>query len=55
MSTSTDEKEFIRAAMDLQDVIRKGVTNAQTRASRSGGAGAPAAGGAVDTSNPLLK
>jgi hypothetical protein len=50
MSTSTDEKEFIRAAMDLQDVIRKGVTNAQTRASRSGGAGAPApaAGGVID-------
>jgi len=54
MSTSTDEKEFIRAAMDLQDVIRKGVTNAQSRASRAGGGGAPAAGG-VDTSNPLLK
>ena len=54
MSTSTDEKEFIRAAMDLQDVIRKGVSNAQTRASRAGGGGAPAAGG-VDTSNPLLK
>lgn len=32
MSTSTDEKEFIRAAMDLQDVIRKGVSNAQSRA-----------------------
>jgi hypothetical protein len=50
MSTSTDEKEFIRAAMDLQDVIRKGVQNAQTRAARAGGAApaaptAPAAGG----------
>lgn len=55
MSTSTDEKEFIRAAMDLQDVIRKGVSNAQTRASRAGGGGAPAAAGGVDTSNPLLK
>jgi hypothetical protein len=32
MSTSTDEKEFIRAALDLQDVIRKGVANAQSRA-----------------------
>jgi hypothetical protein len=51
MSTSTDEKEFIRAAMDLQDVIRKGVSNAQTRASRAGGGGAPAApaaGGVID-------
>lgn len=55
MSTSTDEKEFIRAAMDLQDVIRKGVQNAQGRASRAGGGGAPAAAGGVDTSNPLLK
>jgi hypothetical protein len=50
MSTSTDEKEFIRAAMDLQDVIRQGVTNAQSRAARAGGAApavpaAPAAGG----------
>lgn len=42
MSTSTDEKEFIRAAMDLQDVIRKGAENAQKRAARAGGA-APAA------------
>lgn len=50
MSTSTDEKEFIRAALDLQDVIRKGVENAQKRAARAGGAApavpaAPAAGG----------
>lgn len=50
MSTSTDEKEFIRAAMDLQDVIRTGVQNAQKRAARAGGAApaapaAPAAGG----------
>ncbi len=52
MSVSTDEKEFIRAAMDLQDVIRKGVENAQKRAARPGGA-APAGG--VDTNNPLLK
>jgi hypothetical protein len=54
MSTSTDEKEFVRAAMDLQDVIRKGVANAQSRAARAGG-GAAAGGGAVDTNNPLLK
>lgn len=56
MSTSTDEKEFVRAAMDLQDVIRKGVANAQSRAARAGGGGGAAAGGgAVDTNNPLLK
>ena len=53
MSTSTDEKEFIRAAMDLQDVIRKGVSNAQSRASRAGGTAptspaAPASGGVID-------
>lgn len=50
MSTSTDEKEFIRAALDLQDVIRKGVAEAQRKAARAGGAApaapaAPAAGG----------
>ena len=50
MSLSQSENEFIRAAMDLQDVIRKGVENAQKRASRAGGAApatpaAPAAGG----------
>lgn len=51
MSTSTDEKEFVRAALDLQDVIRKGVRNAQGRASRAGGGGvpaAPASGGVID-------
>lgn len=51
MSTSTDEKEFVRAALDLQDVIRKGVQNAQGRASRAGGGGAlaaPPSGGVID-------
>lgn len=37
MSIATDEKEFIRAALDLQDVIRTGVKNAQSRAARAGG------------------
>jgi hypothetical protein len=50
MSISTDEKEFVRAALDLQDVIRKGVANAQARASRASSAApsAPAAGGVID-------
>lgn len=55
MSISTDEKEFIRAAMDLQDVIRKGVENAQKRAGRSGGTPSAAPAGGVDMNNPLLK
>jgi hypothetical protein len=55
MSIATTEKEFVSAAMDLQDVMRKGVQNAQTRASRSGGMGGRATGGGVDMSNPLLK
>ena len=38
MSTSTDEEEFIRAALDLRDVILKGVENAKNRAARAGGA-----------------
>jgi hypothetical protein len=49
MSIATNENEFVRAAMDLQDVVRKGVANAQrkaaTAASRAPGASAPAAGG----------
>lgn len=57
MSIATDEKEFMSAARDLQDVIRKGVANAQRRAAGMGAAPAasPAAGAGVDTSNPLLK
>lgn len=54
MSTATSEAEYVRAAMDLQDVMRKGVINAQSKAARAGGGGR-ATGGAVDTSNPLLK
>lgn len=54
MSVSTDEKEFMSAARDLQEVIRKGVANAQRRA---GGAvpGAAGAANAVDMTNPLLR
>lgn len=37
MSIASDEKEFVRAALDLQEVIRKGVENAQ----RKVGGGAP--------------
>jgi hypothetical protein len=59
MSIATTEKEFISAAMDLQDVIRTGVQNAQAKAARAGGIGGAggraAGGGGVDTSNPLLK
>lgn len=68
MSIATSEDEFIRAAMDLQDVVRSGVAKAQARAAQAGGrggaggapaaaggGGAPAAAGGVDTSNPLLK
>jgi hypothetical protein len=51
MSIATSEDEFIRAAMDLQDVVRSGVARAQARAAQAGGRGgaggapAPAAGG----------
>lgn len=31
MSIATDEKEFITAARDLQDVVRKGIANAQRK------------------------
>jgi len=47
MSIATDEKEFIRAAMDLQEVMRKGVENIQRRVAQPAAArpaAAPAAG-----------
>jgi hypothetical protein len=50
-----DEKEFISAARDLQDIIRKGVENAQRRAGSGAARGAAPGGGGVDTNNPLLK
>lgn len=58
MSLSTSEDEFIRAAMDLQDVVRKGVANAQAKAARAANRYAPApatGGGDVDMNNPLLR
>ena len=58
MSIATNESEYIRAALDLQDVVRKGVANAQAKAARAGSRNAPApaaGGGGVDTNNPLLK
>jgi hypothetical protein len=50
MSLAQSETEFTTAAREYQDVIRKGVKIMQQKAG-----GAPAAAGAVDTSNPLLK
>lgn len=55
MSLSQSEKEFMAAARDLQDVIRKGVENAQRKAGGAAARGAPGGGGGVDTNNPLLK
>jgi hypothetical protein len=48
MSTSTSEKEFVDAAREFQDIIRKGVERAKVRV--GGGAS-----GGVDSSNPLLR
>lgn len=53
MSIATSEDEYIRAALDLQDVVRSGVARAQSRAAQIGGGGgapapaAPAMGGAT--------
>lgn len=52
MSAAQSETEFVRAAREYQDVIRKGV---QVMQQKAGSAPAAAGGGAVDTSNPLLK
>jgi hypothetical protein len=49
MRLAQDEKEYIKAAREFQDIVRTGVQNAQRKA------GGAATGGGVDTSNPLLK
>jgi hypothetical protein len=51
MTLAQDEKEYVKAAREFQEVVRVGVQNAQRKA----GGVAPAAAGNVDTSNPLLK
>lgn len=53
MAISQSEDEFVKAAREYQDVIRRGVEVMQKKATAGGAA--PAGGGAVDTSNPLLK
>jgi hypothetical protein len=49
MSLAQSEKEFMAAARDLQDVVRKGVANAKTRAAQApSSAASPPAGFVVD-------
>lgn len=55
MGTAQSEAEFRTAARDLQNVIRKGVETAKRRVASPAAGVAPAAAGAVDTNNPLLK
>ena len=55
MSTAQSESEFVKAAREYQDVIRRGVEVMQKKAGPAGAVPAAAGGGAVDTSNPLLK
>lgn len=55
MSLSQSEREFVSAARDLQDVVRKGIANAQRRAGASAPVGGGGGGGGVDANNPLLK
>ena len=52
MTLAQDEKEYIKAAREFQDIVRTGVQNAQRKA---GGAASAGGAGGVDTSNPLLK
>lgn len=51
MTLAQNEGEYIKAAREFQDIVRKGVENAQRKA----GGGVGAATGGVDTNNPLLK
>lgn len=55
MSTAQSEEEFVKAAREYQDVIRRGVEVMQKKASGGAAPVMPAgAGGAVDMNNPLL-
>lgn len=54
MSLAQDEKEFVKAAREFQEVVRKGVQRASSKAGAAGGS-TPSAGNDVDMSNPLLK
>jgi hypothetical protein len=55
MSISTDEKEFVRAATDLKNIIQKGVETARSRAAQAGGVSAPAAPAATPNIDALLE
>jgi hypothetical protein len=60
MNKAQSEVEYIKAARELQDVVRAGVERARKKAGVSGaapasGAGAGAGGGGVDMNNPLLR
>ena len=47
MKLSTSEKEYIQAARDFQDVVRRGIENAQKKI-KSGGATPASTGGVID-------
>jgi hypothetical protein len=47
MNLATSEIEYIRAAREYQDVLKRGIESARQRAQRSGGSAAPAASGNV--------
>lgn len=53
MSLAQSEKEFMAAARDFQDVVRKGAANARARAAQAGVA--PNVDAAVDKTNKWLK
>jgi hypothetical protein len=57
MNKAQSEVEYVKAARELQDIVRKGVERARAKA--GGGAAAPAPGAAgadgVDMNNPLLR
>jgi hypothetical protein len=58
MNKAQNEVEYIKAARELQEIVRKGVERARKKAGAGGAAapGAPAAGGGgVDMNNSLLR
>jgi hypothetical protein len=57
MNKAQSEVEYVKAARELQDIVRKGVERARAKAGQGGAAPAPGAAGAdgVDMNNPLLR
>jgi hypothetical protein len=48
MNKASSEREYVAAARELQDIMRKGVDRAKTKAGGSGASAVPSGGGVID-------